>query len=177
MLQKMHVVACVSLFSMMGQVFGSMYGSFSMVRLDTKQPKPQIHSFHDLVTMNKMDDNIFSNDEKLQSFGDINTRYEGYTPLQLLIDRPDATVKQVKILLDYGADLNIPALINLPQQGYVLWGSHKMGIDIGETPPHLYGNNKKFQEYCGNPEVVRYVFRKMFKEGFEKAICEVRGAR
>ncbi len=170
MFQKMYVIVYVGLFSTVGQVFG-MYGSCSMVQSNTSKQKPQVHSFYDLVSMQKMDNKIFSNDEKLELFEDINVRYDGYTPLQLLIDRPDATVKQVKVLLDHGADINIPAVVRLNGQRQILWGSYKMGIAFtGQTPPHTYGDNNSFEQYCGNPEVIRYIFRIMVKQDIKKTI-------
>jgi len=173
MLQIMHVMAYLGLFSMVSQAFGSMDDNFAMVQFGTNSSRPQIHSFYGLVTMNKLDDKIFSDPERLKLFGDINTRYRGYTPLHILINRSDATIQQVKTLFKCGADLDIPAVIDIPGRRRQIWGADKINfIFTGETPEE-YSENRHFKQHSGNPEVRYYIFEKMLKQKIKKTIDPV----
>jgi hypothetical protein len=180
--QIIYVMAYLGMFSVGSQAFGmkdqarqilvdclQTCDSFAMVQFRVSSSRPQIHSFYGLVTMNKLDDKIFSDSERLKSFGDINTRYNGYTPLHILIDRPDATIDQVKVLFKCGAKTDIPVVVKKEKPGAIeVCPTHHVGFNfLGDTPPGQQGNPKP---YCGNPDVVRYVFQKMLKKKIKEAI-------
>jgi hypothetical protein len=155
-----------------GSAFGAEKCSPSgMVVLYSSIRKVQPRSFHDLVTALRLDHKVFSDSETLKGFGDINTRYNGCTPLHMLIARPDATIEQVKALLDRGANLNIPALVKISGQ-HQAWSSHKMGFtDTGASPITAYNENKIiFNQYRGNPKVINYIFDEMVMQGIQEKI-------
>jgi hypothetical protein len=129
-------------------------------------------SFYDLVRAPKLNDMIFFDAERLKCFGDINTRYNGYTPLHTLIMRPDATIQHIKALLDRGANIHIPVLVKTMRGQTEAWDSYRAGCDlIGITPDE---NKKILNQYYGNSEVMQYIFQVMVGQKIEEQISKAR---
>ena len=166
------VVACVC--SIMSTVFSAELGTIAQPLVKPRWAQwsaPQ--SFYDLVTRPELDKSTFANPERLKCFGDINTRYCGYTPLHILIKRSDATIEQVKALLDRGANVNMPLVIKTPC-GFVSWDSYTIGFAERGASPVSSISIMNSQWY--NREIASYIFCVMLEQKITKEIEQAKQA-
>ena len=125
-------------------------------------------SFHALVSADQVDTDALRNEGK-KYYGINSWDRFGDTPLHILVKRPDATIDQVKAMINGGADPTIKFYrcgygCDFDEEGSDV---HTEGIrlrgDSGVETSHENSN-----QYFGNKKVMRYLFRYMVLKKLEE---------